>query len=57
MSAFNDYRKDEIIDYVRLIVKEEFEKGKQPHEIIEEIMKVFTLAINNAVYDLFMEKT
>jgi len=56
MSAFGFYEKDEVVEAISMLAKQERERGKSPREIVESIMEATTYGINIALYELKDEK-
>lgn len=56
MSAFGYYEKDEVVEAIGMLAKQERERGKTPREIVESIMEATTYGINTALYELRDEK-
>lgn len=52
MSAFDNYEKDEVVDAIKNLVKDQNNKGKSPREIVKTVMEVVTYGLDVALYDL-----
>ena len=52
MSAFGFTPKDDVVDAIETLAKEEFARGKTPREIVESIMDAVTCGLDRSLAEL-----